>query len=145
MKTNIINDNMKNLIMVLIITGCISVLSCKKESQTDSFTLLTTPVWVSDSLLVNGIDASGTGGILELFKGEAKFNEDGTGYFGSYQGTWRFANNETQIVINSSALPLTLTTLIAELTSTSLKVTTTYPNPLNPSNPTKIRMTFKAK
>jgi hypothetical protein len=83
--------------------------------------------------------------MLELFKGEAKFNEDGTGYFGSYTGTWRFASNETQIVISSPSLPLTLTTLIAELTSTSLKVTTSYPNLVNPLEPVKIRMTFKAR
>lgn len=145
MKTNIINDNMKNLIILLMLTGCLSVLSCKKESQTDRLTLLTTPVWKSDSLLVNGADASGTGGMLELFKGDAKFNEDGTGYFGSYTGTWRFATNETQIVITSPSLPLTLTTLIAELTSTSLKVKTSYPNLVNPLEPVKIRMTFKAK
>jgi hypothetical protein len=137
---------MKNLVILLMITGCLSVLSCqKKESQSDYFTLLTTPVWKSDSLLVNGADASGTGGMLELFKGDAKFNADGTGNFGSYTGTWRFANNETQIVITSPSLPLTLTTLIAELTNTSLKVTTSYPNLANPSQPIKIRMTFKAK
>jgi len=136
---------MKKLAIMITISAFVIAVSCKKESQSDRLTLLTTPVWKSDSLLVNGADASGTGGMLELFKGDAKFNEDGTGYFGSYTGTWRFATNETQIVITSPALPLTLTTLIAELTSTSLKVTTSYPNLANPSEPIKIRMTFKAK
>jgi hypothetical protein len=136
---------MKNLALLLVISACFCFASCKKDSQSDAFKLLTTPVWVSDSLLVNGKDAGSSGGMLELFKGEAKFNEDGTGYFGSYDGTWRFANNETQIVITSPLLPITLNTVIAELTNTSLKVTTTYPNLVNPLDPTKIRMTFKAK
>ena len=136
---------MKKLAIMITISAFVIAASCKKESQSDRLTLLTTPVWKSDSLLVNGADASGTGGMLELFKGDAKFNEDGTGYFGSYTGTWRFGNNETQIVITSPSLPLTLTTLIAELTSTSLKVTTSYPNLVNPLEPIKIRMTFKAK
>jgi hypothetical protein len=136
---------MKKLIVLLVVTGCLSVLSCKKDSQSDALTLLTTPVWASDSLLVSGVDASNPGGLLELFKGDAKFNVDGTGYFGSYQGTWRFANNETQIVITSPSLPISLTTVIAVLTSTSLKVTTSYPNLVDPLNPIKIRMTFKAK
>jgi len=136
---------MKNLALLLIISACLYFASCKKDTQSEAFKFLTVPVWVSDSLLVNGIDASGPGGMLELFKGDAKFKEDGTGYFGSYEGTWRFANNETQIVITSPLLPITLSTVIAELTSKSLKVTTSYPNPVNPLYPTKIRMTFKAK
>jgi hypothetical protein len=136
---------MKNLVLLLIISGCFCSVSCKKDSQSEAFKLLTTPIWVSDSLLVNGKDASGSGGMLELFKGDAKFNEDGTGYFGTYEGTWRFAGNETQIVITSPLLPITLSTVIAELTSSSLKVTTSYPNLVNPLDPTKIRMTFKAK
>lgn len=136
---------MKNLALLLIVSACLYFASCKKDSQSEAFKFLTSHVWVSDSLLVNGLDASGPGGMLELFKGDAKFNEDGTGYFGTYEGTWRFANNETQIVINSPLLPITLSTIIAQLTSTSLKVTTSYPNPANPLYPVKIRMTFKAK
>lgn len=83
--------------------------------------------------------------MLADFNGEVKFNEDGTGNFGIYSGTWRFAYNETQIVITTDALQLPLTTKIAELTKTSLKITTSYPNLLNPSAPINIRMTFKAK
>ena len=136
---------MKNLALLLILTGCLFSYSCKIDSQSEQFKLLTGPVWSSDSLLANGADASGAGGMLENFKGEAKFNTDGTGYFGIYAGSWRFAYDETQIVISASALPLPLTNKIAELTKISLKITTSYPNLANPAAPTYIRMTFKAK
>lgn len=136
---------MKNLALLLIVAGCIYSSSCNKDSQSESFKFLTGPIWSSDSLLANGIDASGPAGMLENFKGEAKFNEDGTGYFGDYTGTWRFAYNETQIIITTDSSPLPLTTKIAELTKISLKVTTSYPNLLNPAAPILIRMTFKAK
>jgi hypothetical protein len=136
---------MKNLALLLVISGCFLISSCKKDSQSEPFLFLTGPVWASDSLLANGIDASGSGGMLKNFKGDARFNEDGTGYFGKYTGTWRFAYNETQIVISSDSLSLPLTTKIAELTKISLKVTTSYPNLLNPAAPINIRMTFKAK
>lgn len=136
---------MKNLALLLILAGCLFNSSCKKDSQSDPFKLLTDPVWLSDSLLANGVDAGGPAGILFNFKGEAKFNQDGTGYFGVYTGTWRFAFNETQIIIIADALTLPLTTQIAELTSKSLKITTSYPNLLNPTVPIRIRMTFKAK
>ena len=115
---------MKNISTILLLAGILLVSSCKKETASDRFTLLTTPVWASDSLLSNGIDASGPGGTLELFKGDARFAADGTGYFGTYEGTWRFVFNETQIVITSPSLPIPLTTIIKELTATSLKVTT---------------------
>ena len=92
-----------------------------------------------------GLMQADQAGCLNNFKGEAKFNEDMTGYFGIYTGTWRFAFNETQIVITTASLPIPLTTIIAELTKSSLKITTSYPNPLNPTTPINIRMTFKAK
>lgn len=136
---------MKNIAVLMVVTGCLLITSCKEETQSESFKLLTTPIWVSDSLLANGVDASGPGQMLENFKGDAKFNEDMTGYFGSYTGTWRFAFDETQIVITTASLPIPLTTIIAGLTKTSLKITTSYPDPLKPTTPVKIRMTFKAK
>jgi hypothetical protein len=134
---------MKNLVLIIYITGCIFITSCKKDTTSESFKLLTVPTWVSDSLLANGADASGPDGMLKNFKGEVKFNEDMTGHFGVYTGTWRFAYNETQIVILTDSLPIPLTTKIAELTKISLKITTSYPNPQGVS--TNIRMTFKAK
>jgi hypothetical protein len=136
---------MKNFALLLLITGCIYLASCKKDSDSEAFRLLTGPAWVSDSLLANGIDASGATGILNSFVGEAKFNEDGTGNFGVFTGTWRFAYNETQIVLTTDSLPIPLTAKIAELTVNSLKITTTYPNPVNPMSTINIRMTFKAK
>jgi hypothetical protein len=136
---------MKNLILFLVISVCLFAFSCTEDTQSEAFKLLTGPVWVSDSLLANGVDASGPDGMLKNFKGEAKFNTDGTGNFGIYTGNWRFAFDETQIVISTDSLPLPLTTKIAELTEVSLKITTTYPNLLNPSAPTYLRLTFKAK
>jgi hypothetical protein len=136
---------MKNLAIFLVVAGFFYLLACSKDTESENFKLLTGPVWVSDSLLANGIDASGPDGMLKNFKGEAKFNKDGTGYFGIYTGTWRFAQEETQIVITTDSLPVPLSTKIAELTAESLKITTIYPNPINPAAPTYIRMTFNAK
>jgi hypothetical protein len=133
---------MKNVALFIVIICCFQIFSCTKDSQSEKFKLLTGPVWQSDSLLVNGDDASGPGGLLENFKGEAKFNTDYTGHFGTYTGTWRFAFNETQIVISSDSLLLPITAIIAELTQSSLKVTTSYQIPPETFN---IRMTFKAK
>jgi hypothetical protein len=134
---------MKNITLFLEICGCFWIFSCNKEDYTKKFNLLTGPVWASDSLLVNGVDASGPGGLLEGFKGDVKFNKDYTGNFGSYSGKWRFAANETQLVISSDSLPIPLTAIIAELTESSLKVTTSYQLP--PSTTLNIRMTFKPK
>ncbi len=134
---------MKNLFLLLIISGCFYVASCKKNTESVNFKLLTGPTWTSDSLLANGVDASGPDGILKNFKGDAKFNNDYTGTFGVYTGTWRFAFNETELVIETDSLPIPVTTQIVELNTISLKVTTIYPNPQGV--PTNIRMTFKAK
>jgi len=136
---------MRNIALLLIISGICIVFACKKETNSEQFLLLTGPVWASDSLLAEGIDASKPGQLLNKFVGDIKFREDGTGYFGKYIGKWRFAFNETELVIESDSLQLPLTTKIAELTNKSLKLTTSFPNPLNLSNPSDIRMTFKAK
>jgi hypothetical protein len=136
---------MKNLALLLIISGCFIFFACKKETKSEKFLFLTGSTWTSDSLLAEGVDASGPGGILAKFKGDAKFREDGTGYFGLYTGTWRFAYNETEIVIDSDSLQVPLASNIEVLTKTSLKITTAYLNLANPSNPLDIRMTFKVK
>lgn len=136
---------MKNLFISFIISGLVLFIGCNKESLSERFTLLTGPVWATDSLLADGVDASGPDMILEKFKGDAKFNEDGTGYFGVYPGIWRFAYNETQIVIQTDSLPIPLVALIKELTNNSLKITTSVPNMINLSDTINIRMTFKAK
>jgi hypothetical protein len=131
---------MRNIVIFIVISGCLFISSCKKESQSEQFKLLTGPIWASDSLLANGVDASGPEGVLKNFKGNIKFNEDYTGYFGKYTGTWRFAFNETQIVIMSDSLPIPLTSKIVELNTESLKITTSYTITV----PINIRMTFKA-
>jgi hypothetical protein len=134
---------MKNIALFLVICGCFQIFSCSKDSQSEKFKLLTGPVWASDSLLVNGEDASGPGELLENFKGDVKFKDDYSGNFGSYTGRWRFAFNETQIVITSDSLPIPLTAIIAELSQTSLKIKTSYT--LSATETLNIRMTFKAK
>jgi hypothetical protein len=135
---------MKNLSLLFLISISLAIFSCNKDGESERFKLLTGPTWASDSLLANGVDASGPGGMLEKFKGDAKFNTDGTGSFGAYTGTWRFAYDETQIVIETDSLPIPLTTKIAELTESSLKITTSVPN-LTTGITTNIRMTFKAR
>lgn len=136
---------MKKHRLLFLLTAFILAVSCQKTDENDPFELLTAPIWVSDSLLVDGADASGPGQVLEKFRGEARFNRDATGYFGQYTGQWRFADNRTQIVITTDSLPIPLTTLISELTSSSLKINTAYPSLTNPDEEMQIRMTFKAK
>ncbi len=136
---------MKNLGLFLLITGFIYLVSCEKNKDSDNFRNITGITWRSDSLLVNGIDASFAGAMLEDFKGDVKFNEDGTGTFGRFTGQWMFAFNETQLIITSDSLPLPLTANIRELTKTSLKITTVFTNPLPPPPTLNIRMTFKPK
>lgn len=135
---------MKNVALLLIITGCFFVFSCK-EKESERFSLLTDPIWVADSLIANGVDAGGPGGILYKFLGDAKFEKDGTGYFGKYTGTWRFNTDETELVISSDSIPLPVSADIKELTSVSLKLTTVMPNPDNLTQTYNIRMTFKPK
>lgn len=136
---------MKNVAIFLSILGFIWLASCEKDKDSDSFKNLTGITWRSDSLLVNGVDASGPAGLLQDFRGDVKFNEDGTGTFGNYQGKWLFALNETQLIITSDSLPLPITATIRELTKTSLKLTTSFPNPQNLTSSLSIRMTFKPK
>jgi len=136
---------MKKIILFIFLAVTVVLSSCK-EKESDSFKFLTDPVWVAETLLANGVDASGPGGLLSQFVGDAKFEKDGTGYFGSYTGEWRFSNNETKLVITTSSLPLPITADIIELTSTSLKLSTLFLNPQNPTGPAiDIQMTFKRK
>jgi hypothetical protein len=136
---------MKNLILSVMILGIILSTGCKKDSTSERFKMLTGTVWTTESLLANGIDASGPGQLLEKFKGDAEFREDGTGYFGLYTGTWYFAFQETEIVIQTDSLPIPLTALIDQLTASLLKITTSVTTAQNPSVPVNIEMTFKAK
>lgn len=135
---------MKNLVLFILIAGSIAFYACKgKESE--RFKLLTGPIWEADSLLANGVDASGPGGVLSKFVGDVKFKTDGTGYFGQYTGEWQFNNNESELIITTDSIPLPITAAIKELTSTSLKLTTSLITPNPPYTLLNIRMTFKAK
>ena len=138
---------MKRILFLLAILGLCIAYACKKDtgSVSERFRLLTDPVWISDSLLANGVESGGEGGMLEKFAGETKFNKDGTGQIGLYDGTWKFAYQETEITISSDSLLFPVTAQIVELTKTSFKITTGFPNLANPSEPILIRMTFKPK
>jgi len=136
---------MKKLAYLFMAAALVVVFACNKDDKSERFKLLTGPTWASDSLLANGVDASGPAGILVKFKGEAKFEEDGTGTFGGYTGQWRFNIDETELTITTDSLPLPIISKIKELTATSLKITTTVSLPVNPTVPINIRMTFKAK
>jgi hypothetical protein len=128
--------------LLIVVLGLLT-LTCNKEDE--RFVLLTRPYWASDSLLVNGVGAGEPGQLLYKFKGEAKFNEDGTGTFGSYFGKWWFTALKTQIIINADSLKLPLTAIIKELTEKSLKITTAVPDTAHIGSMLNIRMTFKAK
>lgn len=135
---------MKNIALLLIISGCFIVFACNKTDKSERFKLLTGPIWTTDSLLANGFNASGDP-IIGKFKGDAKFKEDGSGYFGIYTGTWRFNQDETEITIVTDSLILPIISNIVELTSSSFKITTVVPDKDNPLQPINIRMTFKAR
>lgn len=136
----------KVLILGLIIFSLVLV-NCSKEEETKNEleTILTTPVWRADSLLANGVDASGFGELLEKFKGDARFNKDYTGTFGKYSGTWWLSGDNSSITIKSDSLLIPLTCRIVELVPASFKITTAVPDPTNLSTQIKIRMTFKPK
>lgn len=142
---------MKRAFFLIIMAGVFLMAACDKDDEpSERFRYLTTPIWLSDSLLVNGVDASIPGGFLEDFKGEVDFREDGTGTFGIYEGTWQFAQNETELRIRSDSLDIlplnTLSTKIDELESNSLKVSANFPNPYDPTgDPLRLRLTFVPK
>ena len=136
---------MQKLASLFIIVTLALAYSCK-EDESDRFKFLTGTVWTPVSLLANGVDASGPGGMLRNFVGEAKFRDDGTGTFGKYSGTWRFAAAEEKLVITTTSLPISVTLTITELTATSLKLQGSFPDPQNLTGPAiNIEMTFRAK
>ena len=136
---------MKKLVLLTIVAAGLLLITCTKEESSERFNYLTGTTWVADSLLANGIEAGGVGGVLEKFNGEVKFNTDGTGVFGIYSGTWKLAFDDTAIIISSDSLAAPLSTQIVELTKISLKITAGIPDAVNPSVFMKIRMTFKSK
>ena len=148
------NKIMKKIGLLMLFLSLLVVASCDKDEEdevSDRFELLTGVEWESESLFINGADASGPGDLLENFKGTAKFNKDGTGTFGAYTGTWRFLQDNTILEIKTVIpfgeiqLPITLETDIIELTASRLKIETDFPDFDNPGETLKIEMTFRAK
>lgn len=136
---------MKKLnIIYLALLSAIIVFACTKEEKSERFKILTGQVWTSDSLLVDGQEAGGPGGLLEKMAGDAEFRPDGTGYFGQYTGTWYFEYDETEITIDSDSLAFPLTSKIVELTWQSFKITTSFPSG-TPGVDLAIRITFIPK
>jgi hypothetical protein len=132
---------------LVFLSICFIAFSCKKEeAKSEQFLLLTGPVWEAVTLLVNGADAGGPGGLLESLDGDAIFNENGTGTFGTYTGTWYFFDlAETQIMISPDTEPWSLLCTIEELSATTLIIAAIMPNDQNPSEPLDIRIIFEAK
>ena len=122
-------------------------IGCNKddEEKSEQYKLLTSHTWVSDSLIADGQSAGGVGELLYNFAGETKFNDDGTGKIGKYEGTWSLSSDNTKLTIDSDDLAFALTVTLSELTETSLKVTTTFPSTENPGTLIKVRMTFVPK
>jgi hypothetical protein len=139
---------MKRIRLFTLLTAVIIIFSsCSKKDDSQRFKLLTGHIWESDELLVDGVDESGVGMLLEEFVGDAQFKNDGTGTFGQYTGTWSFSNNETKITIASPSLmngiPVTLN--IDELTSEVFAISTTLAIKLDPANPNLVELSFTAK
>jgi len=123
---------MRNIIGLSLITAYLLLSGCNKDDESERFKLLTTPVWTSESILANGVEPAGSWIFLKQFSGDAKFNKDGTGSFGSYTGEWKFNAAETEITIITTAVSLPIITDIVN-------------NPLNPLESADVSMTFKAK
>jgi len=139
---------MKRIRLFTLLAAVILIVSsCSKKDDSQRFKLLTGHIWESDELLVDGVDESGAGMLLEEFVGDAHFKTDGTGTFGQYTGTWSFSNNETKITIASPALMngLRVTLNIEELTSEVFAISTTLPIKLDPANPNLVELSFTAK
>jgi hypothetical protein len=137
---------LKNLLLLGVIAISLVLAGCPDpDNENDLFKFLTTPMWQTDTLLANGVDASQPGQLLAKFKGDARFRNDGTGTFGIYKGTWWFTESKTQIIIKTDSLALPLTCKIVELTASSFKITTGVPDVTGQTSIINIRMTFKAK
>ena len=135
---------MKKLFVLFIIAAGLMISACS-EKKSERFILLTTPTWASDTLYADDADASGPGQVLAKFKGDAKFYEDGTGYFGQYKGEWMLSEDEENLTITSDSIDIPIIASIYLLSRTDFRITTVVPNLQNLSDPYDIRMTFKAK
>ena len=146
---------MKKIGLLMLFLSFIIIVSCDKEEEdevSERFDLLTGVEWESESLFVNGVDASdhSAGDLFENLRGTAKFNKDGTGTFGAFTGTWRFLKDYTVLEIKTVIpfgeilLPITLPADIIELTAIKLKIETDFQD-IDSDDELKIEMTFRAK
>ena len=137
----------KTLLFFAFVSLVYVFVSCKKNELTpeEKMNFLTSHIWAADSLLADGVDEGSAGGLLEIFNGDTKFNEDKTGYVGDIVGTWEFSDNESSLVITSDSLLIPVTMTIEELTEQSLKLTTIYPRQTSPLVYADVRMTFIPK
>lgn len=142
--TNAVKKN-ATLLLCLIPGIFLLISGCKKEEVLTPYQLLTLHVWVADSLLADGVEAGGPGQMLEKFNGDVVFRIDGTGTFGEFTGTWTLSENNQEITIVTPDIPFPILTLVGELTKTSLKITTGFPDINTPGETIDIRMTFKPK
>lgn len=133
--------------LALIALISFTYLGCEKGEETKSknLILLTGTIWTSQTLEANGVDASAPGEFLEDFVGDAIFNENGSGTLGSLTGSWRFASNETQIIITADELTIPVTMNIIELSETRIELETSVPNPSNPLELVDIKMVYVPK
>jgi hypothetical protein len=126
---------------LVCVAFCLLITACNKEEKSERFILLTTPVWSAESFEASGTDTTGIGLLIKQLDGDAKFNEDGTGYFGNFTGQWKFMSDETQIQISTQSLPAPVLTDIILLTDQSLKLLAT----VTILAPIDLSMTFKAR
>lgn len=134
----------KQTVLFCIVTGLL-ILACSKEEKSERFKLLTTKVWTTESIVATGTDTTGIGILIKQLEGDAKFNVDGTGYFGSFTGLWWFNPDKTEIAIKPQALGITIVTEIIQMTPQSLKLSTPVTLPTHPLDLINLLMTFKAK
>ena len=136
---------MKDRIFLFCITACMILFSCSKKDKSERFILLTTPVWTTESIVATGTDTTGIGVLIKQLEGDAKFNEDGSGSFGSFTGQWWFNPDETNITIKTQSLIVAIVADIIQITAQSLKLSTPVTLPTHPSDPINLLITFKAK
>ncbi len=138
---------MKKLIYLTSVAVAVALLlfSCDKNKKSERFTLLTTPVWTTESVTATGADTSGVSVLVKLVWGDAKFNTDGTGTFGMFSGNWSFNSDEDQITITTASLPSAIVANIITLTNQSLKLSTDLAFPTHPENLINIVLSFKVK
>lgn len=136
---------MKKLIYLTFVAVALFLYSCSKDKESERFTLLTTPVWTTESITATGADTTGVGVLIKLIRGDAKFNTDGTGTFGMFSGKWSLNSDEDQITITTLALPSSIVADILTLTNQSLKLSADITIATHPQDLINLVLSFKVK